>query len=331
MISVRLALLCALLIAPFAEARETHPGQRAFLKELAAETDADRATRAEWKALLDNAKYQQSIIDAISRPAEATKPWRDYRKIFISDLRLNGGLKFWAENRQLLEKVASETGVPAEIIVAIIGVETSYGRITGKYKVIDALTTLALYYPPRAPFFRGELKQFLRLPGARFPIAPAEVTGSYAGAMGWGQFMPTSYAKWARDYDADGKIDLWNSRPDIIASVANYFVEHGWKAGAPVAELAAARADAKLPEIRSTETLHTVKSLADRGYVLAEKLDPALPSTLLVLEGADGTEHWITHQNFYVISRYNRSPMYSLAVYQLSQQLAAGNEKSAKP
>lgn len=328
---MRVVVTCLLIVASLAEARETHPGQRALLKELAAETQAGRSTREAWKNLLDQAKYQQSIIDAISRPAEATKPWRDYRPIFLTEQRLRDGLLFWRENRELLQKVAGETGVPVEIIVAIIGVETSYGRITGKYKVLDALTTLALYYPPRAPFFRGELKQFLRLPSERFPIAPAEVTGSYAGAMGWGQFMPTSYANWARDYDADGKIDLWASRPDIIASVANYFVQHGWQPGKPVAERAVARADALRPEIRATETLHTVQSLADAGYTLAEHLDPTLPSTLLVLDGAKGTEHWITHQNFYVISRYNRSPMYSLAVYQLSQQLAAGVAQSKRP
>lgn len=324
-------LCCALLVAPLSQARETHPGQRALLKELATETKADQRTRAAWKELLDGAKYQQSIIDAISRPAEATKPWKDYQKIFLTEQRLKDGIKFWSEQSELLDKVAIETGVPAEIIVAIIGVETSYGRITGKYRVIDALTTLGLYYPPRAPFFRGELKQFLRLPGERFPIAAAEVTGSYAGAMGWGQFMPTSYANWARDYDADGKIDLWNSRADIIASVANYFVQHGWQPDQPVAARAAARPDAVLPEIRATETLHTVQSLQDAGYSLAEALDAQLPATLLVLEGEQGTEHWITHQNFYVISRYNRSPMYSLAVYQLSQRLAAGMAAQATP
>jgi len=328
---VRFLLCCALLWAPLAQAREIHPGQRALLKELAAETQADHATRAAWKKLLDGAKYQQSIIDAISRPAEATKPWRDYRKIFLTEQRLRDGITFWTEHRELLDKVSTETGVPAEIIVAIIGVETSYGRITGKYKVIDALTTLALYYPPRAPFFRGELKQFLRLPGERFPIATAEVTGSYAGAMGWGQFMPTSFAQWARDYDEDGVIDLWNSRPDIVASIANYFVAHGWQKDMPVAERATARDGAQPPELRATETLHTVGKLAELGYTVAEPLDAALPATLLVLEGEQGSEHWITHQNFYVISRYNRSPMYSLAVFQLSQQLADGVRKAGKP
>ncbi len=329
MILIRVVLAAFVLLSAAASAGETHPGQRALLRELAEETGADRATRAEWKALLDSAQYQQSVIDAISRPAEATKAWRDYQKIFLTEQRLRDGLKFWQENQILLDQVSTETGVPAELIVAIIGVETSYGRITGKYKVIDALTTLGLYYPPRAPFFRGELKQFLRLPAERFPLGRDQVTGSYAGAMGWGQFMPTSFANWARDYDADGKIDLWNSRADIIASVANYFVQHGWVAGAPVTDRAERRADAELPELRATETLHTVQSLADRGFSTANQREPERPATLLVLEGAAGSEHWITYQNFYVISRYNRSPMYSMAVHQLAQQLAAGQTKIA--
>ncbi len=330
MILIRAVLACFVLMSAAVDAGETHPGQRDFLRELAAETGADRETRAEWKTLLDSARYQQSVIDAISRPAEATKAWRDYQKIFLTEQRLRDGVKFWDENRALLDQVSAETGVPVELIVAIIGVETSYGRITGKYKVIDALTTLGLYYPPRAPFFRGELKQFLRLPAERFPLGRDQVTGSYAGAMGWGQFMPTSFANWARDYDADGKIDLWNSRADIIASVANYFVQHGWVAGGPVAERVARRADAELPELKSTETLHTVQSLADRGFSVAEKREPERAATILVLEGNDGTEHWITYQNFYVISRYNRSPMYSLAVYQLAQQLAAEQAQRAQ-
>lgn len=309
-----------------AVAKEVHPGQRALLREMAIETKADKATRANWKRLLEQAKFQPSIIAAISKPAEATKTWKEYRPIFITESRLRDGITFWKQNDELIKKIHAETGVAAEIIVAIIGVETSYGRITGKYKALDALTTLAFYYPPRAPFFRNELKQLLRLPSERFPVSVAEVTGSYAGAMGWGQFMPTSYANYARDYDDDGKIDLWNSRPDIVASIANYLLQHGWQKDGLVAQPALAKANAKLPEIKSTETIHTVKSLSKLGYVLKDKevSDPELPATLLVLEGDLGTEHWITYQNFYVISRYNRSPLYSLAVYQLSQQLASG-------
>ena len=306
-----------------ANPREPHPGADALIRELRKETGADRDTVKRWRAVLAQAKKQDSILAAISRPAEKTKPWKEYRPIFLTAKRRDDGIAFYREHRVLLDQVAHDTGVPAEIIVAIIGVETSYGRITGSYKVIDALTTLALYYPPRAPFFRGELKQLLKLDG-QFPQPIEALKGSYAGAMGWGQFMPTSFANWAKDGDGDGRIDLWASTPDIVHSVANYFVAHGWTRGAPVAGRAIAAPDATLPEIRATETLHSIDSLAQAGYTLAEQFDGATPSTLLVLDGDAGTEHWITFRNFYVISRYNRSPLYSMAVWQLSQEIARG-------
>ena len=320
-----LALVGALAsLAPVAAKDvETHPGANALVRELRRETAADPATVKRWRALLREAKKQDSILAAISRPAEQTKPWKDYRPIFLTDRRRDDGIAFYRENRELLEQVGLETGVPAEIVVAIIGVETSYGRITGSYRVIDALTTLAFHYPPRAPFFRGELKQLLQLDG-RFPQPIEQLKGSYAGAMGWGQFMPTSFAKWARDGDGDAVIDLWSSKPDIIHSVANYFVAHGWTRGAPVAGLAIAAPGSVSPEVRATETIHSIDSLARAGYTLAEQFDGATPATLLALEGEAGTEHWITFQNFYVISRYNRSPMYSMAVWQLSQEIARG-------
>ena len=318
-----LLLLLAVTLPLAAKPRESHPGANDLIRELRQETGADRATVQRWRALLAQAKKQDSILAAISRPAEKTKPWKDYRPIFMTAKRRDDGIAFYREHRALLDQVAHDTGVPAEIIVAIIGVETSYGRITGSYKVIDALTTLALYYPPRAPFFRGELKQLLKLDG-RFPQPVEDLKGSYAGAMGWGQFMPTSFANWAKDGDGDGRIDLWASKPDIVHSVANYFVAHGWTRGAPVAGRAIAAPDATLPEIRATETLHSIDSLAQAGYTLAEQFDGATPSTLLVLDGAEGTEHWITFQNFFVISRYNRSPLYSMAVWQLSQEIARG-------
>ncbi len=316
-------LLLAAALPLAAKTRESHPGAEALIRELRKETGADRYTVERWRAVLAQAKKQDSILAAISRPAEKTKPWKDYRLIFLTAKRRDDGIAFYREHRALLDQVAHDTGVPAEIIVAIIGVETSYGRITGSYKVIDALTTLALYYPPRAPFFRGELKQLLKLDG-QFPQPIEALKGSYAGAMGWGQFMPTSFANWAKDGDGDGRIDLWGSAPDIVHSVANYFVAHGWTRGAPVAGRAIAAPDATLPEIRATETLHSIDSLAQAGYTLAEQFDGATPSTLLVLDGVDGTEHWITFRNFYVISRYNRSPLYSMAVWQLSQEIARG-------
>jgi membrane-bound lytic murein transglycosylase B len=320
-----LLLLLAFALAPavLAKKAEPHPGANALLKELRSETGADRETQRRWRSLLSDAKYQASIIAAISRPAEKTKPWKDYRPIFMTAKRRDDGIAFYREHRELLEQVSRETGVPAEIIVAIIGVETSYGRITGSYRVIDALTTLAFYYEPRAPFFRGELKQLLQLDG-RFPAPIDQLKGSYAGAMGWGQFMPTSFAKWAQDGDGDAVIDLWASKPDIVRSIANYFVAHGWQRGAPVAGRAIAAPGSTLPEIRATETIHDIDALARAGYTLAEQFDGKTAATLLVLDGSDGEEHWITFQNFYVISRYNRSPLYSMAVWQLSQEIGRG-------
>jgi membrane-bound lytic murein transglycosylase B len=318
-----LLLLAALPVS--AKKPEAHPGARALLKEMRSETGADAATQKRWRELIDGAKFQQTIIAAISRPAEKTKPWKDYRPIFMTAKRRDDGVVFYRENQALLDQVAHDTGVPAEVIVAIIGVETSYGRITGTYRVIDALATLAFHYPPRAEFFRGELKQLLLLDG-RFPAPIDQLKGSYAGAMGWGQFMPTSFAKWAKDGDGDGVIDLWASKPDIVHSIANYFIAHGWTRGAPVTGRAIASPDATLPEIRATETIHTIDTLAKAGYTLAEQFDGKTPSTLLVLDGAEGTEHWITFQNFYVISRYNRSPLYSMAVWQLAQEIAHGME-----
>lgn len=327
---LRLLLICCLAsVASFAQAKkmESHPGANALLRELHAQTKADRATMQRWRALLAEAKYQESIITAISRPAEKTKPWKDYRPIFMTAKRRDDGIAFYRENRALLDQVGHDTGVPPEIIVAIIGVETSYGRITGNYRVLDALATLAFYYEPRAPFFRAELMQLLKLDG-HMPLPVEQLKGSYAGAMGWGQFMPTSFAQWAKDGDGDGVIDLWLSKSDIVHSVANYFVAHGWKRGAPVAGLAIASPEAVPPEIRATEAIHSIDSLARAGYTLAEQFDGKVAATLLLLDGAEGVEHWITFQNFFVISRYNRSPMYSLAVWQLSQEIARGMQEA---
>lgn len=316
------AALLGIATSPAFAKVEPHPGAHAFLDELVRDTGADKAQKKAWAALLRDAKFQDSIIKAISRPAEKTKPWKDYRPIFMTESRIADGAKFLAEHQELLTKVELETGVPAAVIVAIIGVETSYGRITGSYRVLDALATLSFHYPPRAPFFRGELKQFLQLEG-RMPAALDTLKGSYAGAMGWGQFMPTSFDRWAMDGDGDGKIDLWSSKPDIFYSIANYFVAHGWERGMPVCDRAEVAADAEVPEIKSTEPVHTIGTLQAMGYAgSASDLDVALPATVLDLEGADGKETWITYRNFYVISRYNRSPLYSMAVHQLSEAIA---------
>ena len=228
-------LLASFALAPgFASAAHsasTADAERAFADELARDNGLDPAAVLETLATAD---FQQSIVDAMTKPAEA-KPWKTYRPIFITDKRRNDGIAFWRDNRELIERAAKEFQVAPEIIVAIIGVETSYGRITGKYRVLDALYTLAFHYPPREKYFRGELKQLFLLQDKHLAFPIGELKGSYAGAMGWGQFMPTSIAKFAVDYDGDGRIDLWNSTPDVVASVANYFRGYGWEEGGAIA------------------------------------------------------------------------------------------------
>ncbi len=293
--------------------------ERQFAEALARDDGLDAA---EVLAVLAKARYQQGVIDAISRPAEA-KPWKDYRPLFVNERRIADGAAFHREHAALLERVAAETGVPAELIVTILGIETNYGRNTGRYRVLDALTTLAFHYPPRAEFFRNELRELFLLRGPRFPYALEELTGSYAGAMGWTQFMPSSIRKFARDGDGDGRIDLWNSLPDIAYSVANYFVAHGWEKGGPIALPASVAANARRIDPAGLTPVYPLQQLNEWGYTTREHLDPMTPATLLELDGSDGREVWITFENFYAISRYNRSPLYSLAVCQLSQAIAA--------
>lgn len=314
------AISAAAPVSP--SAAESSQAQQDFAAELA--RDHGLAADAVL-AILAKAEYQQSIIDAISRPAEKVKPWKEYRPIFLTDARRESGIAFYRDNRELIDRVAAEYQVSPSIIVAIIGVETSYGRITGKYKVLDALSTLAFHYPPREKFFREQLSQLLRLNDGHLAYPIEELRGSYAGAMGWGQFMPTSIARFARDYDGDERIDLWNSRPDIIASVASYFRGHGWEAEGPVALRAQLAPDARTITPANSEPVYPLEQLTAWGYTVDAALDPQRPATLLKLEGESGPEYWITFQNFYVITRYNRSPMYAMAVKQLAEAIAAGD------
>ena len=280
---------------------------------------------------LADARYQQSIIDAITRPAESM-PWSKYRPIFMNDKRIQGGRDFLRENRELLLSVERDTGVPASIIVAIIGVETNYGSITGKYRVLDALYTLGFHYPKRAEFFRSELGHLFALANEEH-VDPNSVMGSYAGAMGWGQFMPSSYRAYAKDGDGDGDRDLWTSKYDIFLSIANYFVAHKWRAGEPVAE-PAVRAPGAAALNAGNKNLKPdldLAKLGERGYRPKEAMGRDWPANLITLEGDTGPEYWITFHNFYVISRYNRSPLYSLAVYQLAQAIAAGDPANGGP
>ncbi|MEO7325038.1 MAG: lytic murein transglycosylase B [Dokdonella sp.] len=320
--------LCLLVLgsgSPSAKTADPDPGVDDAVRRFAADVaEAGGPSQASVLATLSGVKVQQSILDAIARPAEATKPWSDYRPIFITDKRVDDGIAFYRANRELLDRIGKEYGVPPEIIVAIIGVETSYGRITGKYRVLDALATLAFHYPPRSTFFRGELKQLFLLGEHQLALPLDELRGSYAGAMGWGQFMPTSVAKWAKDEDGDGHIDLWNSLPDICASVANYFREHGWESGQPIAVRAQPASDARELKPDGLEPVYPLQQMEAWGYAPLERIDAQTASTLLKLEGENGPEFWLTFRNFYVITRYNKSPMYSMAVMQLAQAIATG-------
>ena len=280
--------------------------------------------RAQIRGVLAQAEKKQAIIDAMNRPAEAVKQWHEYRPIFINDARINGGVAFYNANRAALDRVAAQTGVPAEYIVAIIGVETSYGRVTGNYRVVDALYTLAFDFPKRAPFFAGELAQLFALRQAEPQLDLMALKGSYAGAMGLGQFMPSSYRLWAKDGDGDGRRDLLTHLPDVFASIANYFVVHGWERGGPVVARATRDAGAQDFTPEGWDPVHPLADLAARGYRPQPGQPTAEGATLLSLDGDAGKEYWLAYRNFYVITRYNRSPMYSLSVHQLAQAIRAG-------
>jgi membrane-bound lytic murein transglycosylase B len=325
------SLVLALLLtssASFAAATkvvEKHPGMGALAK---AASNGDLELEASYLARLQDATYQQSIIDAISKPAEK-KPWKDYRPIFLTADRTKAGIKFWQENAEILQAAETKYKVPARYIVAIIGVETFYGRNIGKYKVIDALTTLGLYYKPRQSFFMSELQQFLQFPTLpQIKVDTEKAVGSYAGAMGLGQFMPTSYVRFAADGDSDGSIDLFANKADVIHSVASYFALHGWEWNGPVTVRTDIARDAKPVTDMGVETKTTAAALTALGYTPRGKINAKRAASLIILEGVNGAEHFATFQNFYVITRYNRSPLYAMAVHQFSQELARAYAQS---
>ena len=315
-------ILAALTIsaAATAAAMDTdRPDVREFIDSMVAEHEYDRDVL---ERALREAESQGRILEAIARPAERTLSWAEYRDIFLTAKRIEAGAEFWNEHRETLARIARETGVSQEILVGIIGVETYFGRITGNYRVLDALATLAFDYPPRQTFFRRELEQFLLLVREE-EMDFAAATGSYAGAMGAPQFMPSSFRAYAVDSDDDGRRDIWTNWTDVIGSVANYFVEHGWRPGDEVATRAtlAEGWNGDTPK-NSLKTEETVESLSRSGVMFATDLGGDARGSLLKFDGADGDEYWVGFHNFFVITRYNRSVMYALAVYQLGREIA---------
>ena len=273
--------------------------------------------------LFSRAKIYDSILEAIARPAEA-KPWYQYRPIFVTNKRAQGGIDFWKKNTDALKRAEKKYGVPQEIIVAIIGVETRYGKHAGSYPVFDSLATLAFAYPPRATFFKSELEQFL-LMAREEEFEADKLLGSYAGAMGMPQFISSSFRRYAVDFDGDGKRDLWNNTTDAIGSVANYFRKHHWKTGQAITHKVEVHGKNYTKLItKSLKPSHTQLELLINGVILPTNIEKELKGKLLQLEKPRSSEYWVAWNNFYVITRYNHSALYSMAVYQLSQKIKQG-------
>jgi len=321
----KLALVVIAFWSACACADPNYAGNSAAKEVIDALVTEEGFDRESLEAIFADAQRKDSILKAMSRPAEKTKAWYEYRAIFLTDKRMDQGLEFYEKHRDTLARAERESGVPAEVIVSIIGVETSYGGNTGSYRVIDALSTLAFDYPSRATFFTKELKHFLILTREQ-GLDPLTLKGSYAGAMGYGQFMPSSYRSYAIDFDGDDLIDIWNNPVDAIGSVANYFKRHGWHNGAPVVFAAEVAQD--VPDswfVQSRKDLvprHTVLEFAEAGITVEQELPSDDKVIAMKFELEDGYEHWLGLHNFYVITRYNHSSMYAMSVHQLSQEIA---------
>jgi len=302
-----------------------HKSAPAFINKMVTVHGFDEAQVKGW---LTAAEKKQSILDAISRPAEKTMTWKSYRNIFLGQKRIDQGVLFWNENKETLRRASAELGVDEQIIVSIIGVETRYGRNTGKYRVIDALATLGFDYEPRSKFFAKELEQFLLLAREQNQD-PLTLKGSYAGAMGYGQFIPSSYRAYAIDFDGDGLADIWNNPVDAIGSVANYFKQHRWEKG----EVVFSRAHISDNYDKSTlnekiRPHYTLDEVVGFGFTpVNTELSGNEKVVPLMYEGKYGKEFWLGFDNFYVITRYNRSRLYAMAVWQLSEELRFSFEK----
>ena len=289
---------------------------RAYLDEL---SGSYGFSRNDLEKILSDHKPNKRIIDLISRPSEKRLQWHEYRKILVDKARVKLGVEFWNKNIAALREAEQIYSVAPEIIVAIIGVETRYGKIMGSYPVVEALSTLAFDYPPRAKFFRKELTEFFILTRDQ-NLNPASLTGSYAGAMGYGQFIPSSYRAYAVDFDGDNFKDIWNNKADAIGSVANYFARHGWQGDGPVIVRGYKTShNLDVPANESLEPKFLAGELRKKG--IRNNLADNTKVALFEMQGERDQEYWLGLSDFYVITRYNRSSMYALAVFQLSQAI----------
>ncbi|MBM4202895.1 MAG: lytic murein transglycosylase B [Gammaproteobacteria bacterium] len=322
----RLWLVLLALAGPVAADYSAHPAAGALIDELVNKHRFERAAVVE---LLTKAERQQGIIDAISKPAEKTLTWHRYRQIFLGQDRIREGVQFWRANEAALTRAYALFKVPPEYVVAIIGVETRYGQYRGAWRVLDALTTLTFDYPPRAAFFRSELIQFMLL-AREEKKAAEELMGSYAGAMGFGQFISSSYRHYAIDFNGDGGRDIWNSAEDAIGSVANYFGKHGWQGNMPLI------ADVEQPSVGLLALVSTdpkpASTLADLrkvGYSAFAELADNTPVAVLAFDHEAEAKPAITFRDFYVITRYNHSPLYARAVHELAEAIREAHKVPA--
>lgn len=333
------ALLVALLvpllvaIAPAGAAPPAHYGSRAdvraFVDEMARAHGFDRA---ELGRLFAQLRPQRDVLAAMERPLLAPPKWHQYAPPFVAPARVAAGVAYWNAHAGELARAEAQYGVPAEVVVAILGVETYYGRNTGRHRALDALATLAFDYPRRAAFFRGELGQFLLL-ARDLGMPPLSARGSFAGALGVPQFMPGSYRNYAVDFDGDGRMDLWSSASDIVGSVANYLARHDWQRGQPVLLEAALAGDTRERVVRRLDggisERRSVEAWAADGVTIVDPPEglAADPVGVLLLEGgpegSDASSYWIACGNFYVLTRYNRSRLYAAAVWELAKAIRA--------
>lgn len=296
-----------------------HPELSGFISKMTSEHGFDTDSLYE---LFSQVERKESILEAIARPAERVLTWAEYQDIFLQDSRIKGGVNFWRENAEPLQRAYQTYGVAPEIIVAILGVETRYGQHKGNHRVMDALATLGFDYPPRADFFRKELEHFLILSREQ-KQDPLSLTGSYAGAMGYGQFMPSSYRAYAVDFDGDGLIDIWNNSTDAIGSIANYLARHGWQRDGVIVSRARIAENYRSEMLTKGLALnHRVGDLRAGGFEPLQQLDDDHRAMAFCLAGKQGAEFWLGLKNFEVITRYNRSQLYAMAVYQLGEAIA---------
>lgn len=315
-------LSLTLLLAGNVNAKEKYFGSiDSFINDMVALHDFNRTQLTH---LFSQVKIKDRILKAISKPAEDL-PWHQYQKIFLTKSRINGGVKFWNDNQLTLQSVAQQYGVPEQIIVAIIGIETRYGKVMGNDRIIDALSTLSFAYPKRSTFFRKELKNFLLLCRAE-KIDPLQLKGSYAGAMGVPQFMPSSFLSFSVDHDGDGKRNIWSINGDVFASIANYFIKHQWQSGQKIAYPIKFQGEGYKQALRKGLKLDsTIADLQNPALrlQLPKQLTKDTKVKLLAFAGETGTELWLGLVNFYAITRYNHSYLYAMAVLQLSDAIVA--------